>query len=317
MKERVCRNSDIKALKQRLLRARDIGNAGVRLMSESVADIESAIDAVSKPEGWRKLKTIPVDELNARKAGIRIQLLKDAGYGDMQAICGASTDTLAHIYGIGDQMAARAKEISNAVATEVCNSVKLKISTDHKTEEYSRLVAAVNEHMRAKEILPKCEQVLAMIPSDAENELDKLDCAKNGVKWFFTGGAKKDAANDAYTRLKASADAIDASGLLMQINGTGLVGGRVEGIGSSASSGAGAAGTGAAASGAAGAMPSAKAVLGLAPITIADAWADFAKRPVEYYSILEGIAPDRFDSSEDGYGLSDEIRESVETHRLI
>ncbi|MBR5975736.1 MAG: hypothetical protein IK020_11210 [Clostridiales bacterium] len=298
MKERVCHNSDIKALKQRLLRARDIGNAGVRLMSESVADIESAIDAVSQPEGLQKLKTIPVEELNARKAGIRINLLRDAGYTDMYSICMATQDTLSRIYGIGDQMAAKAKEIARSVSIEVCNSVKLKISTDHKTEEYSRLVTAVAEHMRAKEILPKCEQVLAMLPSDIDGELEKLTPAKSGMKWFFTGGAKKDAATDAFNRLKAAADAIDASGLLMQINGTGLVGGRVDG--------------GSAGSGATGTVPSAKAVLGLPPITIADAWADFANRPVEYYNILEGIAPDRFDSSEDGYGLSDEIRESVE-----
>ena len=42
MKERACHHSVIKALKSRLLRARDLGNAGVRHMSESVADIESA-----------------------------------------------------------------------------------------------------------------------------------------------------------------------------------------------------------------------------------------------------------------------------------
>ncbi|MBR5347787.1 MAG: DEAD/DEAH box helicase family protein [Lachnospiraceae bacterium] len=300
MRERVCKNSDIKALSLRLSRARDLGNAGVRRVSETVAEIEAAIDAVSKPEGWRKLHAIPVEELNARKAGIRINLLKDAGYNDMYAICAASRESLASVYGIGDVMAGRAKEIANAVATEVCNSVKLKISTDHKTEEYSRLVTAVAEHMRAKALLPKCEQVLAMLPSDLDGDLERVAVAKNGIKWFFTGDSRKAAAADSFARLKASADAIDSSGILMQINGTGLVGGSVEGgvaSGSTASSG--------------GAYSSA-AVLGLRPITIADAWADYAARPVEYYNVLEEIAPDRFDSSEDGYGLSDEIRESVE-----
>lgn len=293
MKERSCKSSDISALKTRLYRARDLGNAGVRYISETVSEIEGAIDGVSKPEGLRKLKTIPVDELNARKAGIRINLLKDAGYTDMYSICTTSQQTLASVYGIGDVMAAKAKEIGNAVATEVCNSVKLKISTDHKTEEYSRLVASVAEHMRAKEIFPKSEQVLSMLPQNMDAELDKLKCAKSGLKWFFAKDSKKSEANDAFARLKASADAIDASNLLIQINGTGLVNGSVSGTPSA---------TGA----------TAASVLGLRPITIAEAWEDFASRPVEYYSVLEEIAPDRFDSSEDGYGLSDEIRESVE-----
>ena len=293
MKERSCKSSDISALKTRLYRARDLGNAGVRYISETVSEIEGAIDGVSKPEGLRKLKTIPVDELNARKAGIRINLLKDAGYTDMYSICTTSQQTLASVYGIGDVMAAKAKEIGNAVATEVCNSVKLKISTDHKTEEYSRLVASVAEHMRAKEIFPKSEQVLSMLPQNMDAELDKLKCAKSGLKWFFAKDSKKSEANDAFARLKASADAIDASNLLIRINGTGLVNGSVSGTPSA---------TGA----------TAASVLGLRPITIAEAWEDFASRPVEYYSVLEEIAPDRFDSSEDGYGLSDEIRESVE-----
>ena len=293
MKERACKSSDISALKARLFRARDLGNAGIRHISETVSEIEGAIDGVSKPEGLRKLKTIPVDELNARKAGIRINLLKDAGYTDMYSICTTSQQTLASVYGIGDVMAAKAKEIGNAVANEVCNSVKLKLSTDHKTEEYSRLVVSVAEHMRAKEILPKSEQVLSMLPPNMEGELEKLSCAKSGLKWFFAKDTKKNEANDAFARLKASADAIDASNLLVSINGTGLVNGSVSGTSSE---------TGAPAA----------SVLGLRPITIAEAWADFATRPVEYYSVLEEIAPDRFDSSEDGYGLSDEIRESVE-----
>ena len=293
MKERACKSSDISALKARLFRARDLGNAGIRHISETVSEIEGAIDGVSKPEGLRKLKTIPVDELNARKAGIRINLLKDAGYTDMYSIYTTSQQTLASVYGIGDVMAAKAKEIGNAVANEVCNSVKLKLSTDHKTEEYSRLVVSVAEHMRAKEILPKSEQVLSMLPPNMEGELEKLSCAKSGLKWFFAKDTKKNEANDAFARLKASADAIDASNLLVSINGTGLVNGSVSGTSSE---------TGAPAA----------SVLGLRPITIAEAWADFATRPVEYYSVLEEIAPDRFDSSEDGYGLSDEIRESVE-----
>ena len=307
MKERSCKSSDISALKTRLYRARDLGNAGVRHISETVSEIEGAIDGVSKPEGLRKLKTIPVDELNARKAGIRINLLKDAGYTDMYSICTTSQQTLASVYGIGDIMAAKAKEIGNAVAAEVCNSVKLKLSTDHKTEEYSRLVVSVAEHMRAKEIFPKSEQVLSMLPPNMDAELDKLKCAKSGLKWFFAKDAKKNEANDAFARLKASADAIDASNLLIQINGTGLVNGSLSGTASSAVSSLANAPVGAAGAG----VP-ASAVLGLRPITIAEAWADFAERPVEYYNVLEEIAPDRFDSSEDGYGLSDEIRESVE-----
>ena len=149
MAKREFKKSDIQVLKERIRYAQKMGNAGSKYMAESVEQIKSAIDLVSKPEGLRKLQFIPVDELNARKAGIRINLLKEAGYGNMYDIWAASAEKLSSVRGIGEVQAGKAKEIANALATEVCNSVKLKLSTDHKTEEYNELVKSVAEHIRA------------------------------------------------------------------------------------------------------------------------------------------------------------------------
>ncbi|MBP5186948.1 MAG: RNA helicase [Clostridiales bacterium] len=269
MREKSYSKNDIKNISRQILGAYDLGSAGVHHAEETKTEIENAIQAVSYPEGMRALKKIPIEELNARKSGIRINLLKDAGYSDMHAVFSASPEKLASVHGIGDVMAYRAKEIANAVASEVCNSVKLKLSLDHKTEEYSRLVVAVAEHMRAKSILPMCKTVLSMLPPDPKAELKKLDCGSNGIKWFFAGDTKKATANASYAKLSGVASDLASSGILPKIARSN-------------------------------------------PITIAEAWNDYAKRPVEYYHVLEEIAPDRFDSTEDGYGLSDEIRESVE-----
>ncbi len=286
MKERACKKSDIQMLTDRIRYAQKMGNAGPQYLEDTVTEIRSAIDLVSQPEGQRKLQFIPIEELNARKAGIRINVLKDAGYVNMYDIWAASPEKLSSVYGIGEVMAQKAKEIANAVASEVCNSVKLKLSTDHKTPEYSKLVTAVAEHIRAKNYLPYCQQILAMLPSTINDELTSLNCASNGVKWLFASESKKNAANGAYAHLTAVADAIDATNILPTIQGP-LIGSSdsLNGIG--------------------------QVQLGLPPISEFQAWDDFAKRPVEYYNVLESIEPDRFDSSEDGYGLSKEICEGV------
>lgn len=286
MAKREFKKSDIQVLKERIRYAQKMGNAGPKYMEETVEQIKSAIDLVSKPEGLRKLQFIPVDELNARKAGIRINLLKEAGYGNMYDIWATSAEKLSSVHGIGEVQAGKAKDIANALATEVCNSVKLKLSTDHKTEEYNELVKSVAEHIRATNYLPYCQNLLAMIPQDTETEIEKLNCAQNGVKWLFANDVKKTAANDAYARLCAVADAIDQSGILPAIQGP-YIGGSDS------------------------AMQSGVNTLGLEPITEFQAWSDFANRPVIYYNVLESFAPDRFDSSEDGYGLSDEICSDV------
>jgi len=284
---------EIDALSSRIRLAQGLGNNGISMVEKTRSDIESAIGEAIKPEWARVLRGIPVDELNAGKAGIRTNVLKEAGYGDIYSVYAASQQNLAAVNGIGEVMSLRAKENAAKIASDVNSNVKLKISVDHKTEEYSRLVTAVAEHMRARENLPKCEQLLSMIPSDTEEQLKKLSCARSGIKWMFTGGRKKDEAQTAYDRLTATASAIDSTGLISQIQGYQGAAGSAEASAFSQTE-----------------TPSSLSSI-IGPISIAAAWNDFARRPIEYYQVLEEIAPERFDSDEDGYGLSDEIREDV------
>lgn len=279
MASRTFGNNEIKALSSRIRFAQETGANGIRKVEAARSDIESAIAEAIRPEWMRVLRTIPVDELNANKDGIRTNLLKEAGYGDIYSVHAASEQSLASINGIGEVMSLRAKQNAAKIAVDVNNNVKLKISLDHKSDEYSRLVTAVAEYMRAKENQPRCEQLLSMLPQDTMGDLQKLNCAKSGLKWMFSGSAKKEEAQAAYERLSACASAIDRSGLIPQIQGQVPVPGNFSGISG--------------------------------PISIATAWSDFARRPIEYYQTLEEIAPERFDSDEDGYGLSDEIKEDV------
>lgn len=279
MASRTFGNNDIKALSSRIRSAQEVGASGIRKVESARADIENAINDAIRPEWMRVLRTIPVDELNANKDGIRTNLLKEAGYSDIYSVHAASEQSLASINGIGEVMSLRAKQNAAKIAVDVNNNVKLKISLDHKSDEYSRLVTAVAEYMRAKENQPRCEQLLSMLPQDTMGDLQKLNCAKSGLKWMFSGSAKKEEAQTAYERLSACASAIDRSGLIPQIQGLVPVPGNFSGISG--------------------------------PISIATAWSDFARRPIEYYQTLEEIAPERFDSDEDGYGLSDEIKEDV------
>ena len=261
--------SEINAVTARIRLAQQLGRDGIQKVDSTRTEIESAIASAIQPEWARVLHGIPVDELNAGKAGIRTNVLKEAGYGDVYSVHAASQQNLALINGIGEVMSLRAKENAAKIASDVSANVKLRLSLDHKSNEYSRLVTAVAEHMRAKENLPKSQQLLSMLPMDTEERISQMNCAKSGLKWMFSGDKKKNEAQAAYDSLLATASAIDQTGIPYQLQ------------------------------------------TATTPITIAEAWNDFAKRPIEYYQVLEEIAPERFDSGEDGYGLSDEIREDV------
>ena len=150
MASRTFGNNDIKALSSRIRSAQEVGASGIKKVESARADIESAIAEAIRPEWMRVLRTIPVDELNANKDGIRTNLLKEAGYSDIYSVHAASEQSLASINGIGEVMSLRAKQNAAKIAVDVNNNVKLKISLDHKSDEYSRLVTAVAEYMRAK-----------------------------------------------------------------------------------------------------------------------------------------------------------------------
>ncbi len=295
MASRAFGKSEINAVTTRIKVAQDLGNDGIKKVSETRADIESAINEAIKPEWARVLHGIPVDEINSDKSGIRVNVLKEAGYTDVYSIYAASQQNLASVNGIGEVMSLRAKENATKIATDVAKNVKLRLSLDHKSDEYSRLVTAVAEHMRAKENLPKCEALLALIPPYLNSDIEKTRFAKSGIKWFFSGDNKKEEAQAAYSRLMTTASTIDQSGLVSQIQGYPAAPTQ-PGVQMPAATPAPA--------------PSALCSI-IGPISIAAAWNDFANRPIEYYQVLEEIAPERFNGEEDGYGLSDEIRDDV------
>ena len=199
-------------------------------------------------------------------------------------------------------MSLRAKENAHKIAADVAKNVKLRLSLDHKSDEYSRLVTAVAEHMRAKENLPKCQALLALIPPRLDQDIENTRCAKSGIKWFFSGDNKKTEAQAAYDRLLATASTIDQSGLVSQIQGYPAAAPAAQTV----------AQAGVQMPSATSAAPAPSALCSIVgPISIAAAWNDFANRPIEYYQVLEEIAPERFNGEEDGYGLSDEIRDDV------
>lgn len=307
MASRAFGKSEINAVTSRIKVAQELAASGINKVTTTRSDIESAINEAIKPEWARVLHGIPVDELNANKEGIRTNVLKEAGYTDIYSIYAASQQNLASVNGIGEVMSLRAKENAHKIAADVAKNVKLRLSLDHKSEEYSRLVTAVAEHMRAKENLPKCQALLALIPPSVDQDIENTKCAKSGIKWFFSGDNRKNEAQAAYDRLLATASTIDSSGLVSQIQGYPAATPAAQAVVPQV-----AAPTGVQMPSTTPVTPAPSALCSIiGPISIAAAWNDFATRPIEYYQVLEEIAPERFNSEEDGYGLSDEIRDDV------
>jgi uncharacterized lipoprotein YehR (DUF1307 family) len=68
--------------------------------------IKTASDALVKKEADNMLSTIPVEEINRDKNGIRVKLLRDNGYSTIADLNRASIHSLAKLNGISDDGAA-------------------------------------------------------------------------------------------------------------------------------------------------------------------------------------------------------------------
>ena len=98
----------------------DIQHAGERMLAQDVINV---------------LKTIPVEEINRDKSGIRVKALRESGFSNIADIFVASVYQIASVRGISEDTAHTIKRLSNQIIARVQKETKLKLSVDNKTKE--------------------------------------------------------------------------------------------------------------------------------------------------------------------------------------
>ena len=210
-------NSEIKTLASRVNLAERTVKEGNLVNGKLQGAILDSVRMIVEKEYLEILKTIPIDEINADKSGIRIGILKDNGISTVFDVMSIDISKLAAIYGFGQNMAIRTKTIAGRIAEDIKKNVKIRISSDDRNAEHTRLVMSVSDYLRAGGSIDRCRQLEGKLPSDAETELKKIRRASNSIKWFFTRESKKQEALDSYNRLLGKMAGIDATPLLNEV----------------------------------------------------------------------------------------------------
>ena len=210
-------NSDIQILASRVNLAEWTVREGERIDSTMQRDVIDSVRLIVEKEYLEVLKTIPIEEINADKSGIRIGVLKDNGINTVYDVLRTDPARLSAIYGFGPNMAMRAKAVTQRIANDIKKNVKIRLSTDNRTAEHTNLVKKVSSYLRASDCIDRCRQLVERLPQGADAELKKIRRASSGIRWFFTIQNKKLEAIDSYNRLLGQMAGIDAAPLANEV----------------------------------------------------------------------------------------------------
>lgn len=236
------------------------------------SEIIEAADSLVIIEVLKVLKDIPIEEINRDKKGFRIKALRDNGYNTIADISTASVHTIASIHGISEDTAYSIKQIVSDIVSKVRHGIKIKLSTDSKTPESTKLITAIYKYNRSLFPIESCRQILNSNSKIIGCALKDLSPATNEIKWIFISAANKQKAVEAYA----------------------LLGSHIENeYGSEA-------------------QAALEAINAVERGTSAEAWTDFSENSVRFFNVLEDIAPDILSNNDAVYGLPEDLAREIQ-----
>lgn len=221
------------------------------------------------------LKSISVDELNRNKQGIRVKSLHDNGYNNIADIANMTVLELKDINGISLESAYAIRETVDKMVNQIVGVTKLSLTVDNKTPETTAIVRCVDIYRNIFYCANRCTQLLNTYSEKVHKEIENVATANNGVKWLFSSRENKDKAEKAYEFLTYLAKSEYGAF----------------------------------------AEESSKSVINVENITDEECWNDFEKYSIQFYNLIEEIAPDALGNN-NSLGLPDELAKQVESQEL-
>lgn len=244
----------------------------INLMQYYERQIEAISNEIVGREAFNIIKDIPVEEVNRDKKGIRVKSLKDAGYNSIADLHAATYYNLVDVNGISEESAGLIKQIVGEIVKEASKGVKLKISTDNKTDETTRLINCISRYRQMLTLAQISNEILKANVREIDYAIEELSAATNSIKWFFAGSSRKGRAEDAYGILS----------LLLN-----------EGYGKDVNT-------------------VIRSVEKVQNQTNSQAWEDFSENSIQFINTLESLVPGLVGSDDTVYGLPEELAREIQ-----
>lgn len=252
----------------------------LRRLHQETLDARSAVaEAVStlrRQEAERVLASIPVEELNADKAGFRIKTLREGGFDTMAAICRASPQDLSRLNGISPESAAAMKRVASIMEGSILQNTHITLSYDEKTPETTTLVKNIYIYGRLAGLDQEGAAVEEQYGSSVDAAVEALSRVQGPFRRLFASRTVKEEAETAYQVLRqvAESDFTTRCARLMTLEPE------------------------------------------ILSVTGEKVWDDFVTNPITYSTTLEKVVPGALGKDDGSYGLPEEIARAVETEAM-
>lgn len=220
----------------------------------------------------KRLREIPVEELNRDKSGFRVGLLKEHGYLTLADVWVSSTAKLSRINGIGGDSAQKITEKANEYADRVKATVKISVSEDNRTDEKSAVIKSIFEYYLYQSFLKNHRDRLCSCTEQAKSYHEEISGLIHKHGWLFTPGKNKKKANELFAQYKR------------------FVGEEFEAAVAAAE----------------------ESCREKEKSSLSDAWKHFSENTVSYIKIIETLEPGIYGEQDTKYGLPGEIADELD-----
>ena len=166
-------------------------------------DVLEASNKLLSQEIMGILRSIPVEELNRDKRGIRVKALRDHNYCTIADLYVTSVYHISLIKGISEDSAYTIKRLVREFADQASREAKIKLSFDDQNKVATDLIKALSIYKNSRGNLEICNNLLENYQAKIEKAISELSPATNVLKWLFTSKSKKNIAIEAYEKLNS------------------------------------------------------------------------------------------------------------------
>ena len=153
--------------------------------------VQSAYANLQRANVQETLKNISVDELNRDKNGIRIAVLKNAGYQNISQVIKASHQQLVALNGIGEEGATKIKKKAEEICKTAEQLTRVKLTVEDKNQDTMKIVSAIAALMKTKKISDRATELYGQYHDELMKNMASAKQNKSLVKWIFSSKQKK------------------------------------------------------------------------------------------------------------------------------
>ena len=239
---------------------------------EDKEKIKAAAMKLAAVEALKILQDVPVEQINKERSGIRVKTLRDHGYSTMADIYTASVYQLASIYGISEDAAYTAKRAAHEFAERARTNAKIRLSSDNRSRDASDLITAIYKYKSKAKKLSELHELVRGQKQTIDQAKRDLYSVGDGASWLFFSDSQREAVRRSYHTLNQLLDGEYAWRANQLI----------------------------------------AALSANVRYDVGDAWRDFERNNVEYFTILEDIVPGILGNDDSLYGLPEELAREIQ-----